>query len=106
GGGLPRRDDTRTAAGTGRDGDSLGRISSAHRHDSAVALLARQLRDRVDRAAGLERAGALEILGLEIRDRPYALGQRSARKEWCAMEDRGDDVASAADIGEGDGDSR
>ena len=46
-------------------GDRLAVVPGARRDDAAAALLRRQLRDRVVRAADLERARALQVLGLE-----------------------------------------
>src|SRR6185436_9055323 len=57
-----RRGDARLARGPG---DGLAVVPGARREDAAAALLRRQLRDRVVRAADLERARALQVLGLE-----------------------------------------
>ena len=48
-----------------RPGDRLAVVARARGDDAGAPLVVRQLRDRVVRAADLERARALEVLGLE-----------------------------------------
>src|SRR5206468_10031606 len=103
---LGHRDRHRHARGASGEGDRLGRITGTHRHDAAVALLLRKTRDRVDRAAGLEGAGPLKALGLEVRRRPDSLGKRTAGKKRRPVQDRGDHLTSTLDVGESDGDGR
>ena len=51
-------------------GDRLPVVAGARGHDARRALLRRERRDRVVRAADLEGARALEVLGLEQTVRP------------------------------------
>ena len=61
--------------------DRLGGVPGAHRHDAVRALLRGEAEDRVHRAAGLERARPLEVLGLEEGSCANALAKRAAREQ-------------------------
>ena len=63
---VRRHDDGRgDAQHLGRQRQPLRVIARRKRHDAALALLRRQLRERVVRAAKLERARALQVFALE-----------------------------------------
>jgi hypothetical protein len=67
-------------------------VAGADRNHAVSLLLAAEAAHLVQRAAGLERTGALEQLALE----PCA--QRAAREERRRMEAIGDRLACAYDI--------
>ena len=72
-----RRGDARLAR---RPGDRLPVVACARGDDPRLPLLLRQLRDRVVGAPDLERARALEVLGLQ-RDRRARRGRASVSDE-------------------------
>ena len=72
-----RHEDRRLDAGLARGpGDRLAVIAGAGRDDAGAALAPRERRDLVDGAADLERAGALQVLGLERDVAPDELRER------------------------------
>ena len=87
-----RHEDARVRADLARrPRDRLPVVAGARRDDAGRALLGRQRRDPVVRAADLERAGALEVLRLEMhlaaaraRQRLGAVDRRDARDAFEA----------------------
>ena len=77
-----------------RPGDRLAVVARARRDHAGGALLVAERRELVDRAAHLERAGALQVLGLQPRrgGRRAARATRSRRpastRAWPAMRSR------------------
>src|SRR5213076_1982653 len=64
------------ALSRGREGNCLRVVARGGGDHSALALLGRQVAQLVQRAARLERAGALEELALQAR------AERSRRERW------------------------
>jgi hypothetical protein len=62
-----------------------------------------EAQDRVHGAARLERARALEVLGLEEGFGADPLAERSAREEWGSGDVRRDDGTGAFDVRKRDG---
>ena len=70
---VVRHEDAREHAGLARrPGNRLAVVARARGDDAGGVLLRAQKRDLVDRAADLESAGALEVLGLRWTGRPVS----------------------------------
>src|SRR5439155_596731 len=85
-----------------RESDRLGGVPRAHGHDPARPLLLGEARHREGGSAGLERSGALEVLGLQVRVRADPLSKRAAREQRCAVHHRRDDGSRTFHVGERD----
>ena len=69
------------AARAGGEGQGLGVVAGARRHHAPRAALLPQRRELAQRAADLERAGALQVLGLQDDLAAAVVGQRRARQD-------------------------
>ena len=87
---LRHEDGGRDAGLARRPGDRLAVIARAGRDDAGGALLVGQRRDRVDGAADLERARALEVLGLQLHGPAGAPRERLGRVDRRDARDPGD----------------
>ena len=83
--------------------DRLGRVPRAHRHHPGALRLGRQARHRVHRPPHLERAGALEVLELEVRLGADPFAQRAARDEGRSEDVPRDRRPGEPRVGEPDG---
>ena len=89
----------------GGRGERLGVVAGACRHDAVRAALVAERRELGGHAADLERAGALEVLGLE-HDRPArTLGERAGGEDRCAARDGLHRRACGPDVARGEGHS-
>ena len=83
-----RHEDRRgDAEGLRGERDALRVVAGGCGHDAARALLGRQAREPVGRAADLERAGALEVLELQVHGHAEQLGQVLRLVERRARDD-------------------
>jgi len=91
----------RDAASPGRIGDGLGVVTGARGHDSCRAGVP-QGGDLRQRPAELERAGALQVLGLERDRRAGAVTQSARAQQRRRPDDAGDRRERALDVSRGD----
>ena len=81
-----------------RPRDCLAVVSGARRDDARGALPLAERRDRVVRAADLERPGALEVLGLE-EDRPAGESREGLGRVYgCLARDAGEAPGRRLDV--------
>jgi hypothetical protein len=84
-------------------GDRLRGVAGAERDDPRLPRRGIEPTDRVQRAPHLERAGALEVLELEVRVGADALAERMARHERRPVDAVPDRDPGALDLSEPDG---
>lgn len=73
-------------------------IAGGEGDDATFALLRRQLQDRVERAAGLECAGALQVFGFEAKSCAGQAAQRRRIEKRCAVNVRFDAHGGRPDV--------
>ena len=81
-----------------REGDALRVVAGAGRDDAAQPLVRVERRDPVVRAADLERAGALEVLRLQVDVRAAAGAEVAGGEHRRPHRDLVDDPGRAADV--------
>ena len=92
---LRHHDRRRHAEERGGRSDTLGMVAAGIRHDAALDHVERRRREGVEGAAELERAGALEALGLDVD-----LALERQPQERCADGDPVEPARRRFDVGE------
>ena len=101
--GVDRHVDARRDAERGRsERDALGVVAGAGGDDAACTLVVAQRGHAIDRAAQLEGARALQVLGLEQHARARPARDRARRQHGRGRHDALDHAARALDVLEAD----
>ena len=101
-GGLRHHDGRVHAEPLGVEGDRLRVVACACGDDSALALFGGQQRELVRGTALLERAGAVQVLELEVDLRRAELAERLGERAWSDGDDAADAVARGEYVLQGD----
>src|SRR5262249_32746483 len=96
--GPPHEDTAPDALQGGSVGNRLGGVACRPGTDARSLLRRTQRRELVQHPPWLERAGALEELGLEVHLRADQLRERSRAEARRAVEVAGDRLAGAGDV--------
>ena len=100
---LRHENDAAHPGNPGRIGETLAMISGGEGNDAPLALLRTQTKNGIERAARLECAGALQVLGLETEPRAGQSAQCRRVEERSAVNVRRDAGGGRPDVIERDG---